>query len=89
MQQRPVAVLIANAGSCEPGVSSEQPLERRDISTLYGRRGCEGTRIIGGYDLRRILSPGKAVMAANVPAATPLPQSACQAQLDGPSDPAA
>ena len=50
VQQCPVGALIADPCSSEPWVGREQPLQLREVARLYRRRGCDRTRIVGGYD---------------------------------------
>ena len=50
VQQCPVGALIADPCFSEPWVGSEQPLQLREVASLYRRRGCDRTRIVGGYD---------------------------------------
>ena len=55
MQQRPIALLVAKAGRRKPRMHSEEALERIKITSLYGRRGFERTRIVGGDYVNRRL----------------------------------
>jgi hypothetical protein len=55
VQQRPIALVIAKAGSCKPWMHCEQALKGFKITSLYGLRGCHHTRIVGGNDANRAL----------------------------------
>ena len=50
MQQRPIAIGIADAGRRKPRVGGEDALERSKIARLYGFGGRHCARIISRHD---------------------------------------
>jgi hypothetical protein len=55
MEQRPMAVPVADARRCEPWIGSEHPLERCEVACLYGLRSRDSSWIVRRHQTQKII----------------------------------